>query len=318
MTSINGVTVIPRHNRPSPVQNTDLRLYFYGDGQQANPFEVCSVHIFKDTKANHNGDPSPYLDLSSGSTTYGQVHVSAVSAADFIFRPTDEGYPGNSTFDLSNFTDSDVDGSGIYRDKAGELVVVLRPNGVYRKNGVDYSNGVSATGRYFDIWTIRDVADSLLKTYIHTFELFRDNFYAVTSPLQIKINSRLINKYVEYGSDIELIFRNEISILNKDIDDATKNILRDAIIQTASVEILKVNESQEYHPYWTVSGYSDTEDAVRITSTDDVILKWNTSDLANFDSVANFGGRTGVYQVRLKVVAAGQTFMSPKFRIVVR
>jgi len=319
MASINGVTVIPRHNRPSPVQNTDLRLYFYGDGEQRNPFEVCAVYIFQDTVAATNGDPSKYLDLSAGSTTYGQIASSAVSSAVFIFSAGDNGDPDDSSFDLSTFTDSNIDGSSIYRGKTGELVVVLRPSGQYLNSvGSVVENSASATGRYFDIWLVRDVAGSNLRTYVNRFELFRDNFYSVTSPLQIKLKSRLINKYIEYGSKVDLIFRNDIAILNQDIDESIKNIVRDALVQSASISIHKLNEDQNLSPVYEVSSFVDTGDLTTVTNKDDILFTWDTTDLVDFVSDGNFGSKTGVYQIQLKVNAANQVFYSDKFRLIVR
>lgn len=319
MTSINGVTVIPRHNRPSTVQITDLRLYFYGDGVQRNPFEVCSVHIFKDTKAATNGDPSIYLDLSAGSPTYGEIAASAVSSADFIFSGPGNGRPGTSSFDISSFSDTDIAGSSIYRNTAGELAVFLRPGGLYLNyEGEEVSTGVSATGRYFDIWTIRDVTDSLLRTYIQTFELFRDNFYAITSPLQIRIASKLVNKYIEYGAREDLIFRNTLAIMNRDIDESVKNVLKKSIIQSASIQITKINDDQTLTPFYEVSGFSETSGLLTVTSNDDVVFNWDTTDLTAFNSINSFGPKTGLYQVQLKVEAAGQVFYSDKFRLIVR
>ena len=314
---VNSFEVIDRHNRPGVLQRVVLRAFFLNDGSFQDPVEISAVTIVP-KKNEVVADEILASDGLIASSVNPEVLL--MNFANNSADTTD------SSFDPTNYTPGSS-ASGIYRLSEGEYAVILDGglspdlSGVYNLNGsslVIENTADTANVNYHDIWTIKQVASSKLKTVFHSFRLHDDTFFSVTQPLLLKPRNRLTTKHIQLGSKIDLKVTTEISIENKDIDASLKNIFKESAITEASLEITKINEDVNLPSRVTVSGFDDTTADVDITSDNTLVFSWDTDALKNHAKVASgdLGSLSGPYTVQVKYTLLNQTILSPLFNLV--
>lgn len=315
----NGITVVPRRNRPSTEDKVKLDLFYLQNGSYVDPYLVSAVTIFKDTTASSaefpyvtNGLSEKFLDLEASSANYGLLNASANDWMVFNFS-------GTGLLAPSSFTGATNNVSGIYRSKAGiagHFSVFLVPGASgFNLSGGSISipsSGLQA-GNYFDIWTIQHSNGGAVKTYIQSFTLTLNNIIGLEEPLLTKVTTRFEPTKIQYGEVVNLKFINDIVVVNRNIPEPIKNIFRDSVIQNAAVRIRKVNEDPGFSQMYDVSGFSNTSGLVEITSTDDVLFLFDTTILSTLTNNEGFGPIRGLYVVDLKFTLLTETIYSPKF-----
>lgn len=300
---INNISVNSRHSNPSVLSRTALAIYFFNDGRYADPYEISAVSVFK---AAFNQYPSSVIGSD------GQILESATGLVLANFANTSS-LTTASSFDTSNYS---IGSSGIFRLREGVYAVVLDNSTdeyVFNLSGSTViPNAVSSTGDYIDVWTVRRTAGSDLDTIINEFTLNDDRFFSTTEPLMFRVNTRMLNKFLVLGSKEDLKLTNEFTIENMNIDSSVKNLFKNSFVMNPAIEIVKVNEGQNIPAKVTVSSFAQTSSLCEVTSDNTVLFNFNTDSLLTHPELlaGNFAGIHGVYQVRLRFTALGQTFMS--------
>ena len=332
---INNITVVPRFNRPSVLGKTALEFHYIRNGAYADPYAVCSVHVFQDQMASSvalsavtNGDPSVFLDLrASGDTSqYGMIASGNLSGAVAVFQGSGVGN-ASASFNEAGFGGTVTTASGIYKLGAGRYGVAIVPgayyisstgtggydvhgpgaSSVYAGSGIQ---AVSGAGNYFDVWTIKDNETSRVRTYIHKFIMYNDVIISTTEPLLVTPVVSLVQKYVEYGSKINLKFPVDITLENGPVPASIRNVFRQNVIQSASVNIRYFDDnSGSFVNDGTKGSTNSFVDATRVMSDDLVTYSWDTS----VSAVA--GGR---YESQIRFTLLDETIYSDKFNLVVR
>jgi len=234
MTTFNGITVINRANRPSPISPCKLDFIWIKDGSYQNPFQVCSVHVFPNTKF---GSANPYVNLTAGDANYGLV---SSTATDYIFHnyKRDDtgariGFDANMSAMAGEATYAEGNSaSAIFNTSPGNFSVILQPEAEYFPMGADANNwlsvsgnSASATGDYLDIWTLVDVKGSRAQIYVNSFKLNSNSNVAITEPLLVTPTNKLIQRYVEVGSTEKLRVKTSLVVDNEPISESLRNLL---------------------------------------------------------------------------------------------
>jgi hypothetical protein len=309
----NSNIVSERNQRPSFNSRTILRAYFMRDGEYVSidNTQVSSVMLFKKEA---NTSPSSILDASSGL-------VNATAATGAIWRWALSGAGATGSGLLLNESQyvpaSSICCSSIYSVGSGRLAVVL--------NGIDIVSSILADGTtvssskqlsgepagpYIDVWTVKLCAGCDWITFINDTSFFQNNAVLITEPLLFSARERLYNKKVELGSIAKLKVGTEITIENKNIEDSIKNVLRDGLITSGSMEILKHNNDHNLPAWVTVSGYGDTSALVDITQDNTFLLTFDSNILTS-GSISDLGSGRGTYSVQLKYNVLEETIISP-------
>ena len=246
MGSFNNSIVSERNQRPSFNGRTILRAYFMRDGEYVSldNTQVSSVMLFKKEA---NTSPSSILDASTGL-------ISETAAADAVWRWALSGAGATgSGFLLSEgqyVPTSSTSCSSIYSVADGRLAVVL--NGIdtvvtQLADGTEVSSNKQLSGEpaatYIDVWTVKLCAGCDWVTFINDTAFFQNNAVVLSEPLLCSTRERLYNKRIELGSVEKLKIGTEITIENKNIEDSVKNVLRDGLITSGVVQIVKHNDS---------------------------------------------------------------------------
>ena len=316
MGSFNGNIVSERNQRPSFNGRTILRAYFMRDGEYVSldKTQVSSVMIFKKEA---NTSPSSILDSSSGLVTDAAAETAIWRWA--LSGAAQGGFEGKLLSESDYVPNTSVACSSIYSVGAGKLAVVL--NGIdtvssILQNGVEVSSSQQLSGQpaatYIDVWTVKLCAGCDWQTYINDVSFFQNNAVILTEPLLYSTRHHLSNKRMELGSIEKLKVSTEVTIENKNIDDSVKNVLRDGLITSGSMEILKHNNDHNLPAWVTVSGYGDTSATVELTGDNTFLLSFNTNNLTN-GSVSNLGNGTGTYSVQVKYNVLDDTVISPMY-----
>lgn len=308
---INNIEVVDRHNRPSVIQKVALRSFFINDGVYQDPHSVSSVTIFKLTS---NTSPSTILNSDS------LIDVSAASAVVVMNFANSSVDPLNASFNTSNYTGNTTNDDAIFRLGTGQYVVVLdgtiAQQGMF--NGVLINNTASAVTNYIDVWTVKMSANSEYSTYINEFRLFDDTLFTTTQPLLVTTSNKLRNKHVKIGSKIDLVVSTEFNVGNKDIDSSIKNIFKDSIITSPSIQIVKLNDDYTLPSRVVVSSFANTSATTDVTSDNSLIFNWDTNSLYTHPSVLNgtYGPLTGAYQIQVKYTVLNQTILSDYLNLI--
>ncbi len=331
MSQLNSITVVPRHNRPATEERVELQMHYVVGGGYSDPYEVSSVHIFKDTTSSStefpyitNGLPENLLDLQGSSVRYGLVASSMYDDSIFRFAAPDT-LVTSTSYDNSGYSLDASAASGVYRADnydEGVFSVVLRP-GISGTEEDGSSKTIAASGlqvgNYFDIWTLRNTETGSLVTYVHTFSLSQDSVVTFTEPLDIVPSVKMRNRYVQIGSEENLVFGVNLGLANKNMSLAEKNIFRDSVIRDAQVRIVKLNEESNLDSRYEVSGFADTAASTRVTSHDDVMFLWDTAALtAIANATEGYGLVSGKYEIQLKFTLLTETILSQRFIVVLR
>jgi len=329
MTTFNGITVINRANRPSPISPCKLDFIWIKDGSYQNPFQVCSVHVFPNTKF---GSANPYVNLTAGDANYGLV---SSTATDYIFhnykRSTETGarigfdanmsaMAGEATYAEGNSA------SAIFNTSPGNFSVILQPEAEYFPMGADANNwlpvsgnSASATGDYLDIWTLVDVEGSRAQIYVNSFKLNSNSNVAITEPLLVTPTNKLIQRYVEVGSTEKLRVKTSLVVDNEPISESLRNLLETgSLLSDPQMRIVKLNESPELTSRVMIEDFTDTAARVHIDSHNMISYLWNTETIVPKYTDDILGGSRGVYEITVKYQILTETFYSPKFKLIVR
>ena len=308
MTKFNGVTVIQRGNRPSPIIPAKLDFYNYIAGALSNPFQVCSVHVFPNTAF---GTASPFVNQTPGDANYGLV---SSTTTNMVFH---------------NYLRYSA--SSIFKEEAGHFSVILQPSGVYfpvSAGGVNgwsprYNNSASGTGGYIDIWTVVHTEGSKAQIYVNTFNMDTANTFAVTEPLEVTTTNKLVQRYVQLGSKKRLQIQTDIVVDNEPIKQDLRNLMETgSLLTNPEISITKLNESPIFDARVQLTGTGTaggfTSDGVAIDSQGTISYVWDTNSIAPFYNDEELGGTMGVYEVAVRYNVAGETIVSPRFKLIAR
>lgn len=295
---LNNISISERNNRPAVLEKVGLQAFFLLDGQYADPYQISAVSIFSRSA---NLSPSTILDNTT------QLITSAVSGSILMNFCNSAAETTDVSFNVSNYTGGQS-ASGIFRTGVGKYIVVLdgtiNQTGLLNLYGINISigNDADATGDYLDVWTIKMAQGSELQTVINDFTLRKGGFTVITEPLMLKAKSRLMNTKVTLGSKVDLKVATNIVVENTGIEEGVRNLLRDNVITSGSLEIVKINEAANLPAKVTVSAFSDTSALVQMSADNVMIFTWDTGTLANHAQVAagNFDSTRGVYAIRAK------------------
>ena len=337
MTKFNGVTVIQRGNRPSPIIPAKLDFYNYIAGEQSDPFQVCSVQIFPNTAFD---TASPYVNQTPGDANYGLVSSTTTNMVFHNYKRDDLGNRigfDAATTDEAMASESDYTGdlrysaSSIFKEEAGHFSVILQPSGVYfpvSAGGVNgwsprYNNSASGTGGYIDIWTVVHTEGSKAQIYVNTFNMDTANTFAVTEPLEVTTTNKLVQRYVQLGSKKRLQIQTDIVVDNEPIKQDLRNLMETgSLLTNPEISITKLNESPIFDARVQLTGTGTaggfTSDGVAIDSQGTISYVWDTNSIAPFYNDEELGGTMGVYEVAVRYNVAGETIVSPRFKLIAR
>ena len=279
-------TVVERYQRAGTMQRVALRTNFIINGTYQEPYAVSSVALFKKES---NVSPSSVLDNSG-----------LVSGTPLYLWEGDA--------DASSYDGSLAMASSVYSVDDGRKVVVL--------DGVNSAAGDLAAGRYIEIWTVKMASLSDWKTYINEFELFQDSVINTTEDVLLRTKTRLTPNQVRLGEVVDLKVGCETTVQNKGISQNIRNIFNQTVVDNPQMRIRKHNEDSNLPAWVDVSGFSDTEDLVSITSDNTMVFRFDTSVLSS--GITNLGSARGVYSVEAKYNVLGETIISPMMHFTVR
>ena len=307
---LNNQNISDRHNRPVVLSRVGLQAHFLSDGEYQDPYEISSVTIFSRAS---NLYPSSILNYDTQ-----LIDTSAVSGSILMNFANSASLTNNVAFNSSGYSATIAATSGIYKISTGKYIVVL--DGILNSSGVITLDGMntvipnraSGTGDYIDVWTVTWTNGSLPQTVINEFSLRKGGFTVLTEPLMIKAKSRLVNTKVTLGSKVDLKIATDIHVENRTVDDALKNLLRENVITSGSVEIQKINEATNLPSHVVVSSFSDTSALTSMTSDNVMVLTWDTSTLSTHAQVVagNFGSIKGVYMIKAKFKIFNETLIT--------
>tara|TARA_R100000152_G_scaffold20028_1_gene12858 strand:+ start:4891 stop:5919 length:1029 start_codon:yes stop_codon:yes gene_type:complete len=341
MPLVNQTSVNDRHNRPSVLSRVLLRSFFIDDGIPRNPYAIRSVHIF-----NKNDHIAPNTVLGED----GLISEEGAEKSLMVFGPAAE---DGETLTASNFDEDSYTGevnpaptegqqditnvgtSGIYNlgKKVGEYGVVLdgfnagNISGVDRVNQFIVQNTASSTAKYIDVWTVKFSPNSDWQVVINDFELFADTFVTLTQPLLLTAKNKLFNRRIRLGSDVSIKVGTEITIQNRDIDEATKNALKGSSVSGVEIKMHKHNEDVNLPARVLVASSTDVE----VTSDNTIVWNFDTTDLRGkrpgdtydegeevpiFDD-DDLGSRTGTYSIQVSYDLIDQHIVSPLFYLII-
>lgn len=307
---LNNIPISDRHNRPVVLSKVGLQAHFISDGQYTDPYQISAVTIFS---RDVNLYPSSVLNADTQ-----LIDSSAMEDYVLMNFANSASLTTDSSFNTSNYTGGATNSSGIFKIGTGKYIVVLdgtiNLSGVYNLDGSSnvIANRASATGDYIDVWTIKWVEGSLLQTVFNEFTLRKGGFTVLTQPLMVKVQNRMINNRFTLDSKENLKIASEVYVENRDIDSSIKNLLRDNVVTSASVEIIKRNDSENLPAWVTVSSFSDTSALTTVTADNVILLQWDTAQLRTHPQLllGNFGSIQGVYAIRVKFSVFGDTIIS--------
>jgi hypothetical protein len=307
---LNNITISDRHSRPIVLSKVGLQAFFISDGQYTDPYQISSVTVFSRSV---NLYPSSVLDSDTQ-----LIDTSSVSGSILMNFANAQSLTTASSFDTSNYGGTPTTASGIYRTGVGKYIVILdgsiNSSGVINLDGMSevIQNRASATGDYIDVWTIKMAQGSLPQTVINEFTLRKGGFTVITEPLMLKAKSRLVNNKVTLGSKVDLKIATDIHVENTAIDSSIKNLLRENVITSGSIEIQKINEAANLPARVTVSSFANTSGLTSITADNVMILNWDTNQLPTHSQLVagNFESIQGVYAIRAKFSIFGETIVT--------
>ena len=335
MTKFNGVTVIQRGNRPSPIIPAKLDFYNYIAGALSNPFQVCSVHVFPNTAF---GTASPYVNQTPGNTDYGLVSGTTTNMLFHNYKRnevgTKIGFDANVSACAEEVTyagDLRYSASSIFKEEVGHFSVILQPSGVYfpvSAGGINgwsprYNNSASGTGGYIDIWTVVHTEGSKAQIYVNTFNMDTANTFAVTEPLEVTTTNKLVQRYVQLGSKKRLQIQTEIVVDNEPIKEDLRNLMETgSLVSNPEISITKLNESPVLTARVQTTGTGlvggFTSEGVSMDTQGTISYVWDTNSITPFYDDELLGADMGVYEVTVRYDVAGETIVSPRFKLIAR
>ena len=300
MATFNNYEVTRRYNRPAQSGRTLLDMYFANNGQYFDPSSVSAVWILPDTGTT-NGSPDFYLDRNAsalGTSAYGMLAPSALSGSIVAYFDVSNGaIPASlSAAPVANYDPNTSAASGIYRVSSGHYSILPQ--------GTAMMPAFSATGKYFDIWLIKDFNGSNWRLYFNQFETFNDRIVTYTEPFQVTSKAKLQGpKYMSLSSIQNLYISTEHFFVNKNMPLGTESIWQNTILQNAQLRI------RQRHPQTTgdITTVVDWTEDIIVSSEDTIIYTWDTAALSK-----------GSYFVQVKYNLLEQTIFSEEFTVVLR
>ena len=337
MTKFNGVTVIQRGNRPSPIIPAKLDFLNYIAGELSDPYQVCSVHIFPNTAF---GTADPYVNQDAEDANYGLVNSQNTNMVFHNYHRDGEGNRDGFNGDIvacaaeTSYTgELRLSASSIFKEAEGQFSVILQPSGAYypTSSTTDWDdrrhNTASGAGGYIDIWTVVQAQGSRPQIYVNSFGMNTANTFVTTEPLLVTTRNKLTQRYVEVGSRKKLQIKTELTVDNEPIKESLRNLLEaGALIQNPEISITKINESPQLTSRVQVTGaQTDNDpfspfisDGVGLDSHGTISFVWDTSDISPFFESDILGGARGIYEVQVRFQLIDETILSPRFKLVVR
>lgn len=306
---LNNITYSDRHNRPAVLEKVGLQAFFLSDGQYVDPYQISAVTIFSRAS---NLYPSSVLN----STTQ-LIATSSVSGSILMNFCNSAALTTDVAFNASNYSGGQT-ASGIFRTGVGKYIVILDGTinlaGKLNLDGANstVTNSAEETGDYIDVWTVKMAQGSDLQVVVNEFTLRKGGFTVITEPLMIKAKNRLVNNKVTLGSKVDIKIATDIHVENTNIDESVRNLLRENVITSGSVEIQKLNEAANLPARVTVSAFSDTSGLVSLTADNVLLLTWDTNQLTSHAQLTsgNFDSIRGVYAIRAKYSIFNETIIS--------
>jgi hypothetical protein len=226
----------------------------------------------------------------------------------------------STDFSAGNFGGDVSSASGIYRTGEGQFAVVLvaDASGVTPEASAVIANTATSAGQYFDLWVVQNTSTGAWTTYSNKFFLKNDVWITTTEPLTLTTTTQLKQKYIEFGSKIDLALETTFTSENRTVPVEIRNSFRESIIQNAALRITKLNETVGYDSRYQVSGFSDTSGLVRITSDDAILFNFDTNVLTTLAQNEGFGQPRGIYEVQAYYDVLNDRIYSKKFKVIVR
>jgi len=333
---LNGEELDDRQNRPSVTQKVALRTFFLNGGDYIDPYDVSSVVIFSKLD---NLTPASLIDSSTGlikSTITSDMIKMSYGISGSADDPHDGGYDAdNLRYRVtSNFLTNDTwfppyvaatNASGILRLGVGDYLCVLDGqldlSGAYYLNSssLEVKNSASAVLDYLDAWTVKFAQASEYQVMINGFHLYNDVFQTITEPVIFTATSRLVNKHVNLGSQIDLKVTTGITIQNRSLENATKAILEDSALTNAQFKIQKINEGSVNLPARvTILDYADSSGTITVTSDNTMLYNFNTQGIATTANASTLGGPVGTYALTCAYTILDQNYVQGPFYFVVK
>jgi len=306
---LNNQSLGDRNNRPIVLSKVGLQAHFISDGQYTDPYQISSVTIF-----DKSSDLFPYTVLNPINQLINTSSVSGSILMNFSNSSVD---PTDAAFNASSYTGGQT-ASGIFRTGVGKYVAVLdgtiNLSGVINLDGMNkvIKNSASGTLNYIDVWTIKIAQGSESQTVFNNFSLRKGGFTVITEPLMLKAKSRLVNNKITLGSKVNIKIATDIHVENTTVDESVKNLFRDNVIVSGSIEIQKINEAINLPSRVTVSSFANTTNAISITSDNVMIFTWDTSLLSTHPQLiaGDFGSIQGTYAIRAKYSIFDETIIT--------
>jgi hypothetical protein len=305
---LNGTDLVDRNNRPNVIQKVAIRTFFINDGVYTDPSDISGVTIFRKSA---NYSPSSILDSQN-------LIASSVLSSNILMHFGASANDAGAALAPTSYNPNDMSSlSGIYRVAQGEYVCVLDGaaglSGAYDFHGsaLVVTTGASAVDDYIDVWTVQFAAGSDYNVIINDFHLYEDTFFSITEPLLFTASNKLITKHVTLGSNLNLKVATDVTIHNRDVDESIKNLFCNTTITSAMAYIQKVNEKGMGSCEVDVSSYAQTSALVSVTSDNTILVPFNASILGTHANIADFGGTTGMFSVKVKYTLLNETIESP-------
>lgn len=221
--------------------------------------------------------------------------------------------------------------SSIFKEEVGHFSVILQPSGVYfpvSAGGINgwsprYNNSASGTGGYIDIWTVVHTEGSKAQIYVNTFNMDTANTFAVTEPLEVTTTNKLVQRYVQLGSKKRLQIQTEIVVDNEPIKADLRNLMETgSLVSNPEISITKLNESPVLTARVQTTGTGlvggFTSEGVSMDTQGTISYVWDTNSITPFYDDELLGADMGVYEVTVRYDVAGETIVSPRFKLIAR
>ena len=343
MTTFNGVTVISRGNRPTPLIPAKLDFYNYVAGTLSDPFQVCSVHIFPNTTF---GTADDYVNKTAGDPNYGLVDSGATNMVFHNYLLDEftgeaigfDGSIGGMASPVSFTGDLRYAASSIFNypdnvpgalPEPGHFSVILQPSGVYYQTSAapefttSLNNTASSTGGYIDIWTVVQTEGSRAQIYVNQFDMQTANVFAASQPLEVTTSNKLVQRYIEAGSRKRLQIKTAIVVDNEPMEQSLRNLIETgSLLSNPQISITKLNESPTLTSRVAITGFNSVggfiSSGVSLDTHGTISFVWDTTNIQPFYDGENLGGPLGVYEITVKYDIVDETIISDRFKLIVR
>jgi len=312
MAQFNTYSVVKRYNRPSILTKTLLEMFFSNNGTYFQPFSVSEVYILPDGGIT-NGSPDIYINRAAsdiGTSAYGLLNASSVSSVVATYNVSgadiiNPGWPINTALNPSSYSGTNGESaSSIFSGLSGEP---------YRYQVVGDSitfSAFSSVQNYFDVWLVQDFSgvdvSSGWHLYWNKFSVYNDRIITFTEPFEVTTRSKLRQKYIPLGSNIDLAIETNVFLANDNLTVDEKNIWREAVIDANTVDI-KITRRNPQTSGERTEIFDWTNNGVIVNSSNTILYKWNTNAQLKGD-----------YVVQVRYDLLGQTFYSEEFSLVLR